>query len=98
MLEIIERLNLAERHDAVISLDYDSRKRGRLKTLTETSEDAGLFLERGQVLMDGDYPKGNRRACGPCASGGGAADESLDDRPCPFRENLLSPGQPTHTG
>ena len=57
MLEIIERLNLAERHDAVISLDYDSRKRGRLKTLTETSEDAGLFLERGQVLMDGDYLK-----------------------------------------
>ena len=57
MLEITERLNLAERHDAVISLDYDSRKRGRLKTLTETSEDAGLFLERGQVLMDGDYLK-----------------------------------------
>ena len=57
MLEIIERLNLAEPHDAVISLDYDSRKRGRLKTLTETSEDAGLFLERGQVLMDGDYLK-----------------------------------------
>ena len=57
MLEIIERLNPAERHDAVISLDYDSRKRGRLKTLTETSEDAGLFLERGQVLMDGDYLK-----------------------------------------
>lgn len=57
MLEIIERLNLAERHDAVISLDYDSRKRGRLKTLTETSEDAGLFLERGQVLMDGDCLK-----------------------------------------
>ena len=32
MLEITERLNLAERYDAVISLDYDSRKRGRLKT------------------------------------------------------------------
>ena len=57
MLEITERLNLAERYDAVISLDYDSRKRGRLKTRTETSEDAGLFLERGQVLMDGDYLK-----------------------------------------
>lgn len=55
MLEITERLDLAERYDAVILLDYDSRKRGRLKTLTETSEDAGLFLERGQVLLDGDY-------------------------------------------
>lgn len=57
MLEITERLGFAKRYDAVISLDYDSRKRGRLKTLTETSEDAGLFLERGQVLMDGDYLK-----------------------------------------
>ena len=57
MLEITERLGFAERYDAVISLDYDSRKRGRLKTLTEASEDAGLFLERGQVLTDGDYLK-----------------------------------------
>jgi len=57
MLKITERLDLAERYDAVISLDYDSRKRGRLKTLTETSEDAGLFLERGRVLTDGDYLK-----------------------------------------
>ena len=40
---------------AIISLDYDSRKRGRLKTLTETEEEAGLFLDRGQTLKDGDY-------------------------------------------
>ncbi len=55
MLEIIEKLDVADRYDAVISLDYDSRKRGRLKTLTETDEEAGLFLDRGQTLIDGDY-------------------------------------------
>ena len=55
MLEIIEKLDAADRYDAVISLDYDSRKRGRLKTLTETDEEAGLFLDRGQTLIDGDY-------------------------------------------
>ena len=55
MLEIIEKLDVADRYDAVISLDYDSRKRGRLKTLTETDEEAGIFLDRGQTLIDGDY-------------------------------------------
>ena len=55
MLEIIEKLDTAFRYDAVISLDYDSRKRGRLKTMTETDEEAGLFLDRGQTLIDGDY-------------------------------------------
>lgn len=57
MLELTERIEAAERYDAVISLDYDSRKRGRLKTLTETDEEAGLFLDRGQILLEGDYLK-----------------------------------------
>lgn len=55
LLEIIEKLDTAVRHDAVISLDYDSRKRGRLKTMTDSDEEAGLFLDRGQTLVDGDY-------------------------------------------
>jgi urease accessory protein len=55
LLELTEKLDAATRYDAVISLDYDSRKRGRLKTLTETDEEAGLFLDRGQTLKDGDY-------------------------------------------
>jgi urease accessory protein len=57
VLELTERIEAAERYDAVISLDYDSRKRGRLKTLTETDEEAGLFLDRGQILSEGDYLK-----------------------------------------
>ena len=57
MLELTEKIEATARYDAVISLDYDSRKRGRLKTLTETNEEAGLFLDRGQILSEGDYLK-----------------------------------------
>ena len=55
MLELTEKLDAAVCYDAVITLDYDSRRRGRLKTLTEADEEAGLFLDRGQTLIDGDY-------------------------------------------
>jgi len=55
LLELTEKLDVAARYDAIITLDYDSRKRGRLKTLTEADEEAGLFLDRGQALVDGDY-------------------------------------------
>ena len=34
--------------------DYDSRKRGRLKVVTDSGESAGIFLQRGMVLHDGD--------------------------------------------
>ncbi len=57
MLELTERIEATGRYDAVISLDYDSRKRGRLKALTETKEEVGLFLDRGQTLFEGDYLK-----------------------------------------
>ena len=43
LLELTEKLDVAARYDAIITLDYDSRKRGRLKTLTEADEEAGLF-------------------------------------------------------
>ena len=57
MLELTEKIDQADRYDVVISLDYDARKRGRLKVLTDSGEEAGLFLERGQVLTDGDCLK-----------------------------------------
>lgn len=37
-----------------IILDYDQRTKGRLRTVTVNGVDAGLFLERGKVLRDGD--------------------------------------------
>lgn len=57
MLELTEKIDRADRCDVVISLDYDARKRGRLKVYTDSGEEAGLFLERGQVLADGDCLK-----------------------------------------
>lgn len=56
-MELTEKIDAGARYDAVISLDYDSRKRGRLRTRTETDEEVGLFLDRGQILVDGDYLK-----------------------------------------
>jgi urease accessory protein len=56
MLELIKRITnveTAEIHDN-LTLPYELRVRGRLRTTTETSQDVGLFLDRGPVLRDGD--------------------------------------------
>jgi urease accessory protein len=36
-----------------ISLSFDDRKRGRLKIITDSGSDAGIQIERGQVLRHG---------------------------------------------
>lgn len=56
MLELIKRITnveTSEIHDN-LTLPYELRMRGRLRTTTETSQDVGLFLDRGPVLRDGD--------------------------------------------
>ena len=40
--------------DDELWLDFDRRKLGRLKAATTSGRDIGLFLERGEVLRDGD--------------------------------------------
>ena len=55
MLELTQRIEERTAYDCVISLDYDSRKRGRLKAITDSGESAGIFLQRGTVLLDGDF-------------------------------------------
>ena len=37
-----------------LSLSYDLRKRGRFKATTEAGHEVGVFIERGQVLGDGE--------------------------------------------
>ena len=99
MLELTEKLDSAVSYDAVISLDYDSRKRGRLKTLTETDEEAGLFLDRGQTLMDGDYLRAtDGRVALVKAAIAEPLTRGLDKGPSVVRKNLLSPREPTHAG
>ena len=40
--------------DATLTLTLDERVRGRLRAALDDGREAGLFLERGQVLRDGD--------------------------------------------
>ncbi len=55
MLKVTERYNGTP---AVVidrlSLPFDLRKRGRFKASTESGREVGVFIERGQVLQDGD--------------------------------------------
>lgn len=37
-----------------VTLDYISRTKGRLRVTTDAGTDAGIFLERGKVLAEGD--------------------------------------------
>lgn len=39
-------------HDT-LTLDYDDRKRGRFKSVTDSGEEIGIFLDRGKVLQQG---------------------------------------------
>ncbi|WP_417502370.1 urease accessory protein UreE [Marinobacter sp.] len=56
MLELIKRITNVETTEILdnLTLPYELRMRGRLRATTETSQDVGLFLDRGPVLRDGD--------------------------------------------
>jgi len=41
----------------IICLPFDERKRGRLKTKTQSGNDVGIFVERGEVMRDGTLLK-----------------------------------------
>ena len=41
-------------HDATLSLTIESRVKSRLKVTLDDGREAGLFLQRGQVLRGGD--------------------------------------------
>ena len=56
MLELIKRIDgstQADVHDT-LTLPYELRIRGRLKAVTDSGLDVGLFLDRGPVLRHGD--------------------------------------------
>jgi len=50
LTHIIER---AERVDDTLSLTFELRQKSRLRTRAASGEEVGLFLERGQLLADG---------------------------------------------
>ncbi|SOC55564.1 urease accessory protein [Chromohalobacter canadensis] len=56
MLKLIERLGpvAAEEASDTLTLPFEQRCRGRLKAVSDTGRELGLFLDRGPVLRDGD--------------------------------------------
>ena len=58
MLEVFERLD--HTHDEIadsITLDQDTRKKARIKGVTDKGQDVGIFVERGQPLLVGEILK-----------------------------------------
>lgn len=56
MLKLTERLGpiTASQADDTLTLPFELRIRGRLKAVSETGCQLGLFLDRGPVLRDGE--------------------------------------------
>lgn len=55
MLKIMQSLGQSEQTaDDQVILPFELRQKGRFKAVSETGVELGVFLERGQVLADGD--------------------------------------------
>ena len=54
MLEVIRVAEYGREHSRSVSLTYDQRIRGRLKTACDDGTPLGLFIERGRMLQEGD--------------------------------------------
>ena len=58
MLKLTERLEATDTpFQDELKLPFDERKRGRLKSVTEQGAEAGIFIERGDVMRDGTLLK-----------------------------------------
>jgi len=58
MLQVFERLD--HTHDEIadsITLDQDTRKKARIKAVTDKGQDIGIFMERGHPLLIGQVLK-----------------------------------------
>ena len=55
MLVLTARCSPPERWDGELVLPYDLRQKSRLRAALASGEEAGVFLERGEVLRDGEF-------------------------------------------
>jgi urease accessory protein len=55
MLVITKRCARRQSWDGELVLPFELRQKSRLRTALASGEDLGLFLERGEVLRDGDF-------------------------------------------
>ncbi len=53
MLQLIERVNTGS-SDSTCTLALEQRVKGRLRVQLDDGRDAGIFLDRGQVIRGGD--------------------------------------------
>ncbi|SEP11562.1 urease accessory protein UreE [Aquisalimonas asiatica] len=53
MLQLIERVT-ASASDGVLRLPFDIRQKSRFRAALDDGTEVGVFLERGQILRDGD--------------------------------------------
>lgn len=54
MIKFTQRIKQPSKIAYSLTLPFEQRTRGRLKVTLDSGEDAGLFLERGPILRDGD--------------------------------------------
>ena len=54
MLTISKHATAQSTHDIELVLPFDLRQKSRLRTALVDGEEVGLFLERGDILRDGD--------------------------------------------
>ena len=54
MLIVAKRIAAQSNHDVELNLPFDQRQKSRLRTTLADGEEVGLFLERGQILRDGE--------------------------------------------
>jgi urease accessory protein len=54
MIRLTEKSNRAQTVDTTLTLPLHSRIKSRLRVTLDNGQDAGLFLERGTTLKDGD--------------------------------------------
>jgi len=54
MLIVTKRIAVQSDHDVELILPFDQRQKSRLRTTLADGEEVGLFLERGQILRDGE--------------------------------------------
>jgi urease accessory protein len=54
MIKLIEKTNATDRANTTLTLPLHSRIKSRLRVTLDNGETAGLFLERGTTLKEGD--------------------------------------------
>ena len=60
LIELREKIVGAGPADACLTLAYDQRIKSRIRVRLDNGRDAGLFMERGTVLRDGDLLKSDQ--------------------------------------